>query len=150
MDERGHGAAARDRELRRALEPHRRLDERRCLHEEGIVDRDTLAAVRRSGPTGGPSETGAGGTHGADAAEESGSDGDVAKRQRRMRFNAAETQPTRAEGAAKKAHPDGLWNNMTAELHQKWIDAQQKKARECPQEERKKEGRSPATAPHGA
>ena len=141
MDERGHGAAARDRELRRALEPHRRLDERRCLHEEGIVDRDTLVAVRRSGPTSGPSETGAGGTHGADAAEESGSDGDVAKRQRRTRFGAEATQPTRTEGAAKKAHPDGLWNNVTAELHQKWIDEQQRRVRECPQEEREKEKR---------
>ena len=141
MDERGHGVAARDRELRRAQEPHRRLDERKCLHEEGIVDRDTLVAVRRSGPTGGPSETGAGGTHGADAAEESGSDGDVAKRQRRTRFGAEAPQPTRTEGAAKKAHPDGLRNNMTAELHQKWIDAQREKARECPQEEREKEER---------
>ena len=41
----GKGRHARGRELRRAREPHRRLDEGKSMEDEGVGHRDTLVAM---------------------------------------------------------------------------------------------------------
>ena len=41
----GKGRHARGRELRRAREPYRRLDERKPMEDEGVGHRDTLVAM---------------------------------------------------------------------------------------------------------